>query len=173
MIGKYILAMSLLLGLAGCQAPDDQAPPRPTATATSAPTPTPTPNPSLTVALLGLDDGPVSENVIPLVMRGHWRRIDQQPSATISCADADPGNVIAIDRDTINDGGTRALLESIDQISRDYMRATFEERRGSRAVRHQRTLNVDDRGDRLTLRGRNDDGEAFIDHYRRCSMREQ
>ena len=176
MTGKHITIMALALGLAGClagcQAPDNQ--PQPQTQPRIGPTPkapaSPIPAPSPTTALLGLDDGPVSENYIPLVMRGHWRRIGTTPGATKPCADAPPGNVVHIDRDTLETAGSSALLRSIDQISRDYLRATFEQRRGSHTIHYQRTLNVDDRGDRLTLRGKDDRGETFIDHYQRCSI---
>jgi hypothetical protein len=107
-----------------------------------------------------------AENVIPLAIRGLWRPVaTESPRAEQGCA----GPILRIDDDRLAYPYVDALLESIDQISSDYLRATFTIRSGGRVERHVRTLAVSEDDDRLTIRGIDAAGQKTIERYRRCS----
>ena len=109
-----------------------------------------------------------SENTIPLSMRGLWR-----PVTSAGRVDAGPdcsGPTLRIDVDRLAYPYLDALLESIDQISADYLRATFSARVGGRIERYDRTMAVSADEARLTIRGTDAAGERTIERYRRCSQ---
>ena len=89
--------------------------------------------------------------------------------------------MLRITDDTMTDRDGAALIESIDQISADYLRATFAVRRGGQIARTRRTLYLTEDGQRLTIRtpavagdavgngAGSGDAATITTRYRRCS----
>lgn len=178
-----LLKPCLLVGLAAsfaaaCGGPRDQPAPAPFADPTTAATivaplsPAPTrPDPTALVS-----ERPASENKIPMAIRGDWKKVERETTAaTPDCSNtyANAGRVVHIDADRIGFFETSALLVSIDQISSDYLRATFAERVGSHVSRSIRTLDVDDDGMRLAMRSTDQRGTRVVERYQRCPTLQQ
>lgn len=113
-----------------------------------------------------------AENEIPLAMRGAWTPVAAGSGAAAAgaaqavarCA----GPVLRVDDDRLAYPYADALLETIDQISADYLRGTFTMHVDDHIERYPRVLAVDAHGTRLTIRGTKPDGTATVERYRRC-----
>jgi hypothetical protein len=180
------LLFVVALGVSGCDRPQQQpapapapeaAPPRHRA-APRDPGPDPLADPGASTG-----ERAESENTIPLALRGDW-----VADATGDCRAASPPAAarLRITDDTVTDRDGAAVIESIDQISADYLRATFAVRRGGQIARTRRTLYLTEDGQRLTIRtpavagdaagngagkgAGNGDAARITTRYRRCSM---
>jgi PAS domain-containing protein len=184
------LLFVVALGVSGCDRPQQQPAPAPTPEAAP---PRHRAAPRDPGANLGADPGASageraeSENAIPLALRGDW-----VADATGDCRAASPraAAMLRITDDTVTDRDGAALIVSIDQISADYLRATFAVRRGGQIARTRRTLYLPEDGQRLTIRipavagdaGGNGSGHGagngagnsnaatITTRYRRCSV---
>ncbi|TPG15574.1 hypothetical protein [Sphingomonas oligophenolica] len=166
---SFVLIVVAAVSLAGCgprAAPD----PAPTAVASPLPTPPP-PTAAAPDPAAGASERPASESKIPVAIRGTWAKSERDAAPTAAdCADnyTNAGRVVRIEVDRIGYFETSALLESIDQISADYLRATFTERVGDSVSHSTLTLAVEDDGTRLTIRGPDSPGARSVTRYRRC-----
>jgi len=114
-----------------------------------------------------MDRRPATQNMIPLSMRGLWRPITAagRVDAGADCS----GPTLRIDDDRLVYPYLDALIESIDQISADYLRATFVARVGGRIEQYDRVMAVNADETRLTIRGTDAAGDRTVERYRRCS----